>query len=141
VEVPFIQRLRPEARIVPLALGLRDVGDILELGRAIGACLRDWPAPVLLVASSDMTHYEPDASARRKDDLALEAVDALDPEALLATVARERITMCGVVPSAVMLQAAKELGATKARRVAYATSGEVSGDRSSVVGYAGVVVG
>lgn len=140
VQVPFLQRLRPDVKIVPVVFMLRNILDILEVGRAIGFVLRDWPSGVLMVASSDMTHYEPDRSAREKDALAAERILALDPEGLVAAIARHRISMCGVVPTAVMLAAARELGAKSARQVAYATSGEVTGDYASVVGYAGIVV-
>ena len=87
-----------------------------------------------------MTHYEPDPVARERDRLAIEAALTLDPEALYETVHRHRITMCGVVPATVMLAAVRRLGASRAHLVDYATSGDTSGDRSSVVGYAGICV-
>lgn len=140
VEVPFLQYRNPRVKLVPIALRLRSPADIAELGEALAQVVSSWPEPVLLVASSDMTHYEPDDTARAQDARALERVLALDPEGLLAVTARDRITMCGVVPVAVLLAAARALGATRGELVAYATSGEVSGDTDSVVGYAGVVI-
>jgi AmmeMemoRadiSam system protein B len=88
-----------------------------------------------------MNHYESAKVAERKDTLALEKVLALDPLGLLEVCDREDITMCGVRPTAAAIWAAKALGAKKAELVRHATSGDVSGDYDSVVGYAGVVVG
>ena len=90
----------------------------------------------MIVASSDMTHYESADSARHKDGLALEKIIAFDAHGLLEVCRSRNITMCGVAPSAVMLVAARELGAVTAELVAYGNSGDVSGDRRQVVGYA-----
>jgi MEMO1 family protein len=92
------------------------------------------------VASSDMNHYENDRITREKDRQAIEQMLAMDARGLFDVVMREQISMCGFGPTVVMLMAAKRLGATSAELVAYATSGDVSGDREAVVGYAGVVV-
>ena len=97
-------------------------------------------SPVLIVASSDMNHYESDAITRVKDHSAIEPILALDARALYAVVTQQNISMCGSGPAVAMLTAAKKLGATSAELVKYATSGDVSGDRDLVVGYAGVVV-
>jgi AmmeMemoRadiSam system protein B len=102
--------------------------------------LRRQADPVLLIASSDMNHYESDEITRRKDSLAIERVVALDARGLFDTVRREGISMCGFGPAVSVLTAARLLGATQARLVRYATSGDVSGDRNEVVGYAGVIV-
>ena len=96
--------------------------------------------PVVLVASSDMSHYVSDAAAKKKDHKALERILSLDPEGLYKTVTDERISMCGSLPVVTMMFAAKSLGARSARLVKYATSAEVSGDYDRVVGYAGVVL-
>jgi AmmeMemoRadiSam system protein B len=95
---------------------------------------------VLIIASSDMNHYEGDERTRVKDRMAIDHVLALDPAGLWETVQREQISMCGYGPAVAMLTAARELGATKAELVKYATSGDVSGDRDWVVGYAGMIV-
>ncbi len=95
---------------------------------------------VLIVASSDMNHYEPDAITRIKDHKAIERVLAMDARGLWEVVMNEDISMCGFGPTVVMLTAAKILGATAANLVRYATSGDVSGDRDTVVGYAGIIV-
>lgn len=140
VQVPFIQYLRPDVSIAALCLGQGDYTAVKQIGEGIAVAIREYGNDVLMVASSDMTHYESADSARRKDNLALEKVLALDPEGLLHICRSERITMCGVVPSAVMLVAAKALGAQQAELVNYATSGDVTGDNRQVVGYASVTV-
>lgn len=138
VQLPFLQTLRPGIGLAALCLGPLAVEDAEELGHAIAAVVRGRPA--LLVASSDMSHYIPATTARRLDERALQRVLALDARGLHAIVRRERITMCGVVPATVMLVTACDLGAREAELVRYATSGDVTGDEGSVVGYAGAVV-
>lgn len=140
VQIPFIQVKTPNAKIVPLCLAPVPLEELVSLGEAIGKVLKAEPEPVLIVASSDMTHYEPGSSARKKDRLALDHVCALDPEGLYRTVSREHISMCGVVSTVVMMAAARYLGAKKGRLICYGNSGEVTGDQSEVVGYAGVVI-
>lgn len=139
VQLPFLRRFRPDFRFVPVALGRLSIPDCRALGEAAAGVLREEADPVLLTASSDMSHYLPDAAARTKDRMAIDAMLALDPEALYRIVRAERISMCGVVPATVVLFAARALGAESARLVRYATSGDVSGDRDRVVGYAGLV--
>ena len=116
---------------MPLAMLLK-MGD--GLARAIQVDRRE----TLIVASSDMTHYESGEVARRKDFLALERVLELDPQGLYEVVRQNRISMCGVMPTVVMLQAVIGLGATQAELISYSNSGDVTGDQSEVVGYAGV---
>ncbi len=140
VQLPFIHRFRDAFRIVPVALGRMSLDQCRALGEAAAAIVRDDPSPPLLVASSDMTHYEPDAVARRKDERAIARILALDAEGLYRTVRSERITMCGVIPATVVLFAAVALGATSARLVKYATSADTSGDYGQVVGYAGLAI-
>ncbi len=140
VQVPFIQYLRPDASVCALCLGHGDYAAVQRIGEGIAAAIRAYGEDVLIVASSDMTHYESAQSAKRKDDLALEKVLGFDPQGLLQVCRSEHITMCGVVPAAVMLVAAAELGATQAELVAYGTSGDVTGDNRQVVGYAAVSV-
>jgi AmmeMemoRadiSam system protein B len=140
VQVPFIQYLRSDATIAALCLGHGDFAAVQEIGFGVAAAIRGYGEDVLMVASSDMTHYESADSARRKDELALARVLAFDPEGLLKICRDERITMCGVIPAAVMLVASRELGATQAELAAYGTSGDVTGDNQQVVGYAAVSV-
>jgi AmmeMemoRadiSam system protein B len=156
VQLPFLQARRDAQRegrthdrrsdlkIVPIAIGTSDF-DVL---RALGEALADVVAAqeevgegkILIIASSDMNHYESDAITRVKDNKAIERILAIDARGLWEVVMNEDISMCGFGPAVVMLTAAKLLGATSAALLKYATSGEVSGDFDSVVGYAGIVV-
>jgi AmmeMemoRadiSam system protein B len=138
VQLPFLQALRPDVRIAVLCLGPLSGVEAERLGEGIAGALRSIPA--LLVASSDMSHYVAAAQARRLDRLAIERILALDAAGLHRVVHQEGISMCGVVPVTVMLAAARALGARAAELVRYATSGDVTGDDRSVVGYAGAIV-
>jgi len=153
VQLPFLQALQPELRIVPIAVGTSDFGVLRGLGEALADVISDRQEEnraehhgenreedVLIVASSDMNHYESDAITRVKDHKAIARVLAMDARGLWEVVMNEDISMCGFGPTIVMLTAAKLLGATSATLVKYATSGDVSGDYGSVVGYAGIIV-
>jgi AmmeMemoRadiSam system protein B len=138
VQLPFLQVQRPDVRIVPIVIGTGRFDILAALGEALAAAIPHGDA--LLVASSDMNHYESDALTRQKDHMAIERLLALDARGLFDVVHREDISMCGYGPAVVMLTAARRLGAQSASLIEYATSGDVSGDREQVVGYAGVVV-
>ena len=140
VQLPFIQYLRPDVTIAAICLGHSDYPPLRDIGIGIAAAIREYGEDVLIVASSDMTHYESADSARRKDQQALERVLALDGKGLLEVCHRRGITMCGVAPATVMIEAALKLGAQQAEVVAYGTSGDVTGDSEQVVGYAAVAV-
>lgn len=138
VELPFLQQCRRDLSFVPIVLGTGNFEVLENLGKAIAEVLKVRPA--LIIASSDMNHYENDRITRVKDHKAVEQILALDPRGLYDVVTREEISMCGVGPAIVMLTAARTLGARTAELIQYATSGDVSGDREMVVGYAGIVV-
>jgi hypothetical protein len=140
VELPFLQMLRADVSLLPIVLAWDDWRHAEQLAADLAALVRDWPQPVLLLASSDMTHYESAARARAKDERALAAIGRLDGRGLLDVCRRERITMCGRAPAAVVIEACRQLGAKAAEVVDYRHSGDVTGDDSSVVAYAGVVV-
>lgn len=140
VQLPFLQYVCEDVRIVPLCLGFGDFEHCRQLGQGVARAIEAYGEKVLIVASSDMTHYESAEEARRKDEQALAAMLALDGEGLVKVCRQKRITMCGVIPAAVMLEAAKELGATAAELVSYRTSGDVTGDNRQVVAYAAVAV-
>ncbi len=140
VELPFLQACRPDFSFVPIALGTGQFEVLEKLGEAVADTVQAQSDKILIIASSDMNHYENDAVTRVKDHKAIERMLALDARGLFDVVMREDISMCGFGPAVVMLTAAKRLGATSAELVKYATSGDVSGDREMVVGYAGVVV-
>jgi MEMO1 family protein len=140
VELPFLQLRQPELSFVPIALGTSQFEVLESLGKALADVIAAQAEPVLIVASSDMNHYEPDAVTRVKDHRAIERILTLDARGLFDVVTQQDISMCGFGPAVVMLTAARQLGAKSAELVKYATSGDVSGDRDMVVGYAGVVV-
>ncbi|HXA04682.1 MAG TPA: AmmeMemoRadiSam system protein B [Bryobacteraceae bacterium] len=149
VQLPFLQASRPELKIVPIAIGTSDFDVLRGLGETLAEVIADHheedqkaerQAKVLIIASSDMNHYESDTITRLKDHKAIERVLAMDARGLWEVVLNEDISMCGFGPTVAMLTAAKLLGATSATLVKYATSGDVSGDYESVVGYAGIIV-
>ena len=149
VQLPFLQVRQPQLKIVPIAIGTSDFDVLRGLGEALADVIterhkedreNDQRQKILIIASSDMNHYESDAITRVKDHKAIERVLAMDARGLWEVVMYENISMCGFGPTIVMLTAAKLLGATSATLVKYATSGEVSGDYDAVVGYAGIIV-
>jgi len=141
VQLPFIQHLvGPNARFVPITVGTSNWSHLENLGHVIAQAVRDLDPRPIVIASSDMNHYESDEITRVKDRKAIDKVLGLDARGLYDTVQQERISMCGYGPTASMLVAALELGATRAELVKYATSGDVSGDFAQVVGYAGIAV-
>ena len=140
VELPFLLLQQPQLQFVPIALGRGQFEILEQLGMAIADVIAAKNESILIVASSDMNHYESDAVTRVKDHRALERILALDPRGLFDVVTQQDISMCGFGPAVVMLTGARKLGAKSAELVKYATSGDISGDRDMVVGYAGVVV-
>jgi MEMO1 family protein len=164
VQLPFIQYFKSDFQIVPIQMLDTRIETCIEVGRAVGEAIQERRGQsaerkgrnddkssirnpqsaiptVLIVASSDMSHYESAASAKEKDFKAIHQILNLDPEGLYRTVKDYGITMCGCGPAVAMLVACKLLGATKAELIKYTNSGEVSGDYQQVVGYAGIVVG
>ncbi len=140
VQLPFLQAQLDEFTFVPICVGIGTYQLLSLLGDALAAVVQRQTEPVLIVASSDMNHYETDSITRKKDNKAIEQLLARSPEKLYETVQKERISMCGFGPAVAMLTAAQALGAHNAELVKYATSADVSGDRETCVGYAGVVV-
>lgn len=140
VELPFLQLRQPNLTFVPIALGTAQFEPLEKLGYALAEVISAQTDRVLVVASSDMNHYESDVVTRAKDHRAIERILSLDPHGLYDVVTQQEISMCGFGPAVAMLTAARQMGAKSAELVKYATSGDVSGDRNMVVGYAGVVV-
>jgi len=140
VQLPFLQVLAPGFQFVPITVGTSNFEVLRALGMAIAAVTAEAGEPLLVIASSDMNHYESDSVTRSKDRRAIDRLLALDPRGLYDIVHEADISMCGYGPATVMLTAARQLGATRAELVSYATSGDVSGERDMVVGYAGIAV-
>jgi MEMO1 family protein len=141
VQLPFLQHvLGSNHRFVPIVIGTQNWDALWTLGKAIADTIRKVDVSTLIIASSDMNHYESDAVTRTKDSIAIERILARDPKGLLQTVRREGITMCGVGPVTSMLVAGNLLQAENATLVGYGTSAETSGDFERVVGYAGVIL-
>lgn len=140
VEIPFLQYLKKNFKIVPIIISRSTLGVYRAIGRAIGKAVERVGKGAVIIASTDLTHYEPQESAVHKDKKVIEVILELDEETLVSKVEEMNVSMCGVAPTAVMLTAAKYLGATSAKMVKYQTSGDTSGDYTSVVGYAGILI-
>jgi AmmeMemoRadiSam system protein B len=140
VQLPFLQQLLGDFTFVPICLGYPRYELCEEVGNAVADVISSSGEPIGILASSDLNHYENQQSTLRKDQLAIDAVLALDPRELWRVVDEEDISMCGFIPTTTMLIAAKKLGATNAQLIKHATSGDVNGDYTAVVGYAAMVV-
>lgn len=140
VQLPFLQSLVRDFTFAPIVIGTSRLDVLTALGESLAKVIEGVKARVLIVASSDMNHYESDAETRVKDSLAIERVLALDPAGLWNVVHQQNISMCGYGPAVAMLTASRRLGASRAELIKYATSGDISGDRAAVVGYAGIAV-
>lgn len=140
VQLPFLQMLKNDISFVPIAVGTSRFEALKGLGEAMGRVIAAQAEPILIIASSDMNHYETDSTTRIKDRKAIDRILALDPAGLYDVIVHQHVTMCGYGPAIAMLTATKQLGAKSAQLIRYATSGDVSGDRDAVVGYAGIVV-
>lgn len=140
VQLPFLYYLKSEVQFVPITIGTSGYALLERLGRAIAETLREFGEEVLIIASSDMNHYESDTVTRAKDKKAIDKVLALDPKGLYEVIKSESVSMCGYGPTIVMLYGTQYANERKAELIKYATSGDVSGDWSQVVGYAGIAV-
>ncbi len=141
VQIPFLQyMLGQEFSFVPISVGTRRYESLCELGESLAESLREAGEDVVMVASSDMNHFETAEKTEAKDRLAIEAVLELDTHRLQEVVQRYDISMCGYGPAVAVIEAARRLGARRAELVQYTHSGRITGDDSSVVGYAGMVI-
>lgn len=139
VQLPFLQFVfGSEFRIVPISMMLQNPEASRLLGIAIASAIKEHGLRAYVIASSDMTHYEPQEVAERKDKLAIQRILELDYKGLYDVVIEQDVTMCGYGPVMTLIVTAKELGAYSAKLLKYATSGDVTGDYSAVVGYASV---
>ena len=140
MQLPFLQQCVGEFKFVPICLAAPRYAFCEEIGKAIADVIQSRSEPIGVLASSDLNHYENQESTLVKDQKAIDAVLALDPERLWRVVDEEDISMCGFIPTTTMLIAAKELGAQRARLIKHATSGDINGDYSHVVGYAAILI-
>lgn len=140
VQLPFLYHLNKNISIVPITVMHWEFRECSIMGKAVAKALSEFKKDALIVVSSDMNHYESDSVTRKKDKLAIDKALALDAKGLLDITSDKDITMCGVIPAAIGIAAAKELKATNARLVKYATSGDTSNDYEQVVGYAGIIM-
>lgn len=140
VMLPFLQKRRNDLEIVPISLGRLNLADCLMLGHGLAQVVSSWDEDVLLLASSDMNHFDSATATEKLDTMAIEAMTALDPERLYRVVREQQISMCGVLPVVAVMQTARLLGAQECHLLQHAHSGMVNGDDSRVVGYAGLTV-
>jgi MEMO1 family protein len=140
VQLPFMTYISKEVRIVPVAIRSGSFDEGMAFADIIANAVQSVDYPVTILASSDMSHHLPDNTARLKDKIAIDKMLDIDAEGLYYSVIQNKISMCGVLPAAIMLSASRLLGAKTAHLVRYMTSGEVSGDYDDVVGYAGITL-
>jgi AmmeMemoRadiSam system protein B len=140
VQIPFIQVLQPDFRFSAICVKTIDYSMLETLGHAMARVIRSIQEPVLLVASSDMTHYEAAEDASRQDQFAIDRMLAIDPRGLYQIVMEKDISMCGFAPAVAVLVACSDLGASAGRLIRYTNSGATSGDYNRVVAYAGITL-
>jgi len=143
VELPILDYFFGDFKFVPIACQRGTIADYQETAKGISEAIKSLGSSgedILLVASTDLTHYEPDQVARKKDRRAIEAIIDLDEEELVKRVHKEDITLCGEAPLAIFISCLRRLGARKSQVALYQTSGDVTGDKSAVVGYAGIII-
>jgi AmmeMemoRadiSam system protein B len=140
VELPFLARLAPQTKVTGIALGQANLAQCLRFASGLAAAIKTLPTPPLLIISSDMNHFATDVENRRLDEVALQALETLDPATLFTTVRDQEISMCGLIPAVIVMETLRQLGQLHTvHGVGYATSADVTRDDSRVVGYAGVI--
>ena len=140
VELPFIARANPNARVVGIVMGNAGLDHCLEIATGLAEVIKEMEVPPLLVISSDMNHYASDEENRRLDEIAMTALESTNPQTIFDQVTGNAISMCGVLPAITVVETLRQLDQlSQAKRVAYATSADVSGDTSRVVGYSGMM--
>ena len=140
VQLPIMRYFKNTFKIVPIIVNDGDFGQYQQIASAIADAIKESGRDILIVASSDMTHHESRDNARSKDKIAIDAVLKLDEKLLYEVVRKHDISMCGYIPVIIMISAVKKLGGKSARLIKYSTSGDITGDHSSVVGYAGISI-
>jgi AmmeMemoRadiSam system protein B len=140
VQIPFLQYLKGDIRFLPICVRQMRYQYLEELGQAVADIVQTFRREILVISSTDMTHYESQESANRKDRLAIQQMEQLNARGLYDTIHNYEISMCGYLPTTSTLVSAKQLGCKKGTLIKYATSGDVTHDYQSVVGYAGMVL-
>jgi len=140
IQLPILDYFFGDFKFVPIACKEGGLKDYREVAEQIFQAIKKMKNEVLLVASTDLTHHEPDQVTRKKDRRAIEAIIDLDEEELVKRIHKEDITLCGEAPLAIFISCLKMLGAKKSQVALYQTSGDISGDRSAVVGYVGIII-
>lgn len=140
VQVPFIKYRFPRARIAPVMMGQQDYASAMRLSEKICEAIKRTKRDVRIIASSDFSHYVPEQKAKSDDLYAIEPLLNLDTKEFYRRIEERRATACGYGPVAAMVTVCKNLGAKTAQLIRYATSGDVTGDRREVVGYAAITV-
>lgn len=139
VQLPFIQEISPDFKLVPICMMMQDLLTSQELGQAIAETTLKLDKDIVVIASTDFTHYQPHQVAEAQDRKVLDYIKSLDEEGMVRAISQNNVTMCGYGPVTATMVASKKMGATEAQILKYATSGDTSGDYSSVVGYASAV--
>lgn len=140
VHLPFLQYFSNDFKIVPIVMWMQDLDSSKELSEAIYDTIVSLNKSVVIIASTDLTHYMPRDIAKSQDDLVIEAILNLDEEAMINRIEEHNITMCGYGPVATMILVSKKLGVETGKLLKYSNSGDISGDHDSVVGYASIVL-
>lgn len=139
VQLPFLQELGQDFKLVPICMMMQDLETSQELGRAIAATVDELDRDMVIIASTDFTHQMPHEVAEAQDAKVLEAIETFDEEEMIKRIITNNVTMCGYGPVATTMAASKAMGARDARILKYATSGDTSGNYTSVVGYGSAV--
>ncbi|NYB52777.1 MAG: AmmeMemoRadiSam system protein B [Methanobacteriaceae archaeon] len=139
VQLPFLQEISPDFKMVPISMMMQDMETSHELGLAIAQTSNDLGRDVVVIASTDFTHYQPHEVAQTHDTKVLEAIKEMDEELMVNQIRKYNVTMCGYGPVIATITASKTMGANEAKILKYATSGDTGGDYSSVVGYGSAV--
>lgn len=139
VILPILKFLNPNVRMLPICIQQLSLNDCYQIANGICQVMKQYPES-LLIASSDMNHFEAADISKKKDQLAIDAILKMDPDSLYHTVMDNRISMCGVFPTVIMLMTLNQMGQHQADLISYSHSGEVNGDTERVVGYAGISI-
>ncbi len=140
VQLPFLKYLKDDIKIVPLSVLGYSYDEVMAVSKGLLKAIENFKEPVLVIASSDFSHYVPHDFAKKEDRFVIDKIVKLDSKGVWDTVRERHISMCGYVPVIMMIEISKGLGAKEGKLLKYRTSGEITGDYESVVGYGGIIV-